>query len=489
MRQLCRGLLGLVLLSVGIGPQNGWAQNDSSPSTAPQRVRVDVAGADWSKRAKTASGLRIEETVRLRAEASEGRVTMTLSLPFPVNGVGPHWRASVPEGGAVDVALRTSPDGAAWTDWVSPSHETTIVGPQDGDRPRPAYEGDTSGGLLLTEADTRYVQVRLTLRRGISAGPVLRRFSLYAVDATEGPAPPTDARGPSTAKTAVDTAKPRVYTRDEWGAQSPTAAYRYARATHLAIHHTAAASHGAADTWDECAAAVRAIQDFHMETNGWIDIGYNYLICQTGDVFRGREDENDDRDVVGAHDGFNEGSVGTAGLGFFHPPENQRPTDELVGRFADLFAWIASERDIDPDGRDTYAGYGATVRTVYGHREVKSTACPGDELYAERSAIVDSAAAVVSEGEEEPEITRFSEVRPTPVRTEARFEVRLATGAVVTLRVYDLLGRRIATRRYGPLSAGTHTLSVPTARWAAGTYAYRIAAGDRTQTGTIQVVR
>lgn len=82
------------------------------------------------------------------------------------------------------------------------------------------------------------------------------------------------------------------------------------------------------DTWEDCASAVRAIRDYHTDTNGWIDIGYTYLVCQTGDTFQGREDGDDRRDVVGAHDGYNEGTVGTAALGYFHPLE--KPAAELA---------------------------------------------------------------------------------------------------------------------------------------------------------------
>ncbi|MFN7929681.1 MAG: hypothetical protein U0Y68_17395 [Blastocatellia bacterium] len=42
---------------------------------------------------------------------------------------------------------------------------------------------------------------------------------------------------------------------------------------HLLVHHTANAN-----TATDWAAVVRAIWSFHIFTNGWSDIGYNYLI-------------------------------------------------------------------------------------------------------------------------------------------------------------------------------------------------------------------
>lgn len=479
-----RGSFLLLLLALGIwGGPAGHAQSPVGPDSSIQRGRLDLRAADWSDRAKTTADLRIDDAVRLRAGARTGRVVSApIELPFAVNGIGPHWDAMVPPEAAVEVELRVRAPSSDWGRWTPVAHEVTIPETIEGTQKRLPYSGDHSGGLLLTEAGTRVVQVRLTLRRGEAAGPVLRRLSLYLVDATGGPPPPSvRSRHPD-----PDTAKPDLYMRSEWGAQSPTADYRYAPATHLAIHHTATASAGAADTWEECAAGVRAIQDFHINGRGWIDIGYNYLICQTGAVFQGREDGNDARDVVAAHDGFNEGSAGTAGLGFFHPPENQRPSDALLDGFVDLFAWIATRREIDPEGVDRYAGYGRLLRTVYGHRDVKATACPGDHLYPKRAAMVERLVALVPD---RPDATTLSANAPNPATSVTRFEVTLATPAAVRLAVYDLLGRRVATRRYGPFSPGTHTVSVRTATWAAGPYPYRLTVGDETNTGTIQVVR
>lgn len=38
----------------------------------------------------------------------------------------------------------------------------------------------------------------------------------------------------------------------------------------------------------ECAGLVRGIQRYHMDSNGWNDIAYNWLVCEHGYVFVGR---------------------------------------------------------------------------------------------------------------------------------------------------------------------------------------------------------
>ncbi|MFB6229661.1 MAG: N-acetylmuramoyl-L-alanine amidase [Salinibacter sp.] len=472
----------VVLLAGWSVPTHAQAPNTGASSV--QRARLHLSAADWRSAAKAASGIRVDEAVRLRRGADTGTVlSSVIGLPFPANAVGLHWDADVPDGADLRIELRTSTDRSTWTEWVILPHRTPVSAPPSDAEHAASYVGDVAAGPLLVKPGTRYVQARLTLQATDTASPTLQRLSFHVINSTDGPAPPKDIRGPGG---TADTSKPRIYARSEWGAQPPSQGYQYERATHLAIHHTATASAGAADTWTDCAAAVRAIQDFHMNTRGWIDIGYNYLVCQTGAIFQGREDGNPTRDVVAAHDGYNDGSVGTAGLGYFHPPENQQPTPSLIDSFVDLFAWIAQRRRIRPRGFSFYEGYGRTFRTIYGHRDIKATACPGDLFYPKRSAIV---RRVDDRVDLPPTTTTVSRNIPNPARSQTRFELALSAQTSVTLQVYDLLGRRVATRRYGSFSPGTHEVHVRTANWAAGTYPYRLVLDEQTKTGSIEVVR
>lgn len=440
-------------------------------------THMDVTAEDLQRRGKAATGIVVDKTVRLKAGPRMGTIlSPPIEVPFAFSAVGPHWGAHVPDGAALDVAVRTSADGRAWTRWTPTAHHEPVE-PQRPDGTSNPYAGDTAADPVLAPPDSRYVQFRLTLRRGATS-PALERLSLY-VAAVEG----SVSRPEKTEREA----EPQIYTRDEWGAQPPSASYRYARATHLAMHHTASTTAGAADTWEACAAAVQAIQDYHMNTRGWIDIGYNYLICQTGDIFQGREDGNDQRDVVGAHDAHNEGSVGVSGLGYFHPPHDQQPTSALIDGFTEMFTWIAERRAIDPEGVSYYAGYGASVANVYGHRDVRATACPGDHLYAERSVIVRRMAERIDI--DEPPAMAASANYPNPFRTRTRFEVTLAHPTTVTLEVYDALGRHVTTRRFGQMETGTHVLALHPDGWASGAYFYRLTAGEHVYTGSMRLVR
>jgi len=172
--------------------------------------------------------------------------------------------------------------------------------------------------------------------------------------------------------------QPPIYDRASWGADPPQCSSGTCPVTHIALHHTAGASEYSSPNWSTSAANVRAIQDYHMYTRGWCDIGYHYLVDVHGNIFEGRAGDG----IRGAHDGFNCGSVSISMMGYFHTPHNQVLTPAMENAYAELAAWKCDEKNINPLGSSFYAGLGAQMTNLYGHRDVGSTACPGDLAYA-----------------------------------------------------------------------------------------------------------
>ena len=78
---------------------------------------------------------------------------------------------------------------------------------------------------------------------------------------------------------------------------------------------------------------------------------------------------------------------------------------------------------------------------------------------------------------------------PNPATRVATVEFMLAEASDVTLEVYDVLGRKVATAATGPHPAGLNTVRIETADLADGTYVYRLRAGDDVATGRMTVVR
>ncbi|MGH9261005.1 MAG: FG-GAP-like repeat-containing protein, partial [Acidimicrobiales bacterium] len=150
-------------------------------------------------------------------------------------------------------------------------------------------------------------------------------------------------------------------------------------------HHTAGTNaYGPADV----PALLRGVQAYHMDANGWNDIGYNFAVDRFGRVWEARAG-GETNAVVGGHArGFNTGSTGVTVLGNFDAVE---PTLEALNAVASLLAWKFAIHDVDPrypvnfragEGSPRYApGSVVTLNRIVGHGDVGLTACPGRYLY------------------------------------------------------------------------------------------------------------
>jgi N-acetylmuramoyl-L-alanine amidase len=128
---------------------------------------------------------------------------------------------------------------------------------------------------------------------------------------------------------------------------------------------------GYRDTFDEAVATWRGWQNFHMDTNGWSDIGYHFGIDARGRLYQGRDDDN-----LGAHvGGWNTGNIG---FNFMQDGRFYELTDLQKETVKALFDAGIPRLDIPPLKtlvRNPDSRYG-----VYTHQELpnQATACPGD---------------------------------------------------------------------------------------------------------------
>lgn len=159
-----------------------------------------------------------------------------------------------------------------------------------------------------------------------------------------------------------------IVSRESWKARatkctSADSTKRY----RIAIHHTETPG-------DNPAVRVRAIQAFHMDTRGWCDIGYHFLVANDGTIFEGRP-----YPLLGAHTaGNNSGNIGVSFIGCFHSKgcDAMPPTTPPAAMLESAAHLLGTLRQLE--------GIALSEATVKGHRDHKgaSTDCPGDFLYA-----------------------------------------------------------------------------------------------------------
>jgi hypothetical protein len=119
---------------------------------------------------------------------------------------------------------------------------------------------------------------------------------------------------------------------------------------------------------------VLAVQEAEMNS-GFYDIGYHFIIGQDGTIYEGRN-----INVRGNHAYPNTGNIGILWLGDFVPGYDISdplgrygqidPQDDVNGpTLPQYFATIALT---------SWLNYKYGIDNLYGHRELNSTACPGD---------------------------------------------------------------------------------------------------------------
>ncbi len=184
---------------------------------------------------------------------------------------------------------------------------------------------------------------------------------------------------------------PTIISRAQWGADESMRCGQplYDNGIRAAIlHHTAGSNDYAPQ---DSAEIVRGIYAYHTRTLGWCDIAYNALVDKYGQVFEGRAG-GITKPVEGSHTGgFNVSTLGVAMIGDF---DVVPPTPIQARTVARLIGWRMAMDGVDPHGTVTLtssggpftnfpAGAPATLPTIFTHRDVGATDCPGNAAYAE----------------------------------------------------------------------------------------------------------
>ena len=166
---------------------------------------------------------------------------------------------------------------------------------------------------------------------------------------------------------------PPIVSCDGWGSRQPRGILPIydRRPVKILVHHTATPN--ARDTSQSAAfRLVRSIQNFHMDARGWPDTGQHFTVSRGGFVLEGRHRSLEfvrvgQKQVEGAHcTGQNAVALGIENEGTYSAVN---PPEKLWQRLRELCAYLCGQ-------------YGIAPTEIYGHRDFKDTACPGDRLYA-----------------------------------------------------------------------------------------------------------
>ncbi|MGP3631777.1 N-acetylmuramoyl-L-alanine amidase [Streptomyces sp. 24-1644] len=287
-------------------------------------------------------------------------------------------------GGTAQVRTRSSVTGV-WSGWreLDLDVRTPELGPDSG------TAGVRAGTQPLWTGPSDGVQVRVTGQHGApSKLPGGLRVEL--VNPAVAGAPATAASS-AVANTAP---QPAVIPRSGWSADESLVKDPATYTTDTKVvfaHHTA----GTNDyTCDKSPDIIRAIFLYHVQSQGWNDIGYHFLVDKCGTVFEGRAG-GIDKPVLGAQTyGFNTNTAGIAVLGNYN---DALSTPSVRGAVAAVAAWKLGLYGYDAAGTVALTaaadngkytkGQKVTLNRISGHRDGYPTECPGNNLYADLPAI------------------------------------------------------------------------------------------------------
>lgn len=292
------------------------------------------------------------------------------TLPFPARHVALYW-AGNPEAG---VSVAFSGDGVTFGAATPVEHDE--VGMQ-------RNNGQTYG-TIVPAANATFV--RITTDRPLGRLTVLA-LAEEGTSVQRTPVPGNPAGAAAT-----------VLPRSGWGAdeslrfRGPKVVWPpvFQTVQKLVVHHTAGAN---GETGDVAKATIRSIYYYHSVTQGWGDIGYNFLVDAAGVVYKGRSTSSTKTDVdvtgenaaaqgvTGGHAfGYNSGSVGIALLGnFVDALPAQAAQDALRG----ILVAKAGAHGLHTAMQGLYTnpvnGAQAVLENLPGHTEVPDnlTECPG----------------------------------------------------------------------------------------------------------------
>ena len=195
--------------------------------------------------------------------------------------------------------------------------------------------------------------------------------------------------------------KPPIVSRGTWGADvpggcQPRGPAEYGSVNAAVVHHTVNAN---TYTPEEAAGIVLGICRFHVNGNGWNDIGYNALVDRFGVLYEGRAGGLE-YPVIGAQaQGFNSQTTAIASIG---DHRSEAPTPQAVGAIVRYLAWKLKLSAAVPASGTTQltsgggslnkypSGTPITVSRIIGHLDLGLTECPGlleGQLPGIRSAV------------------------------------------------------------------------------------------------------
>lgn len=393
----------LILALFIIFQNNSKAQNDDR--ITKNELLADSIVDDSAKRGSSARVLYWYKSL-YRDNNDNYHCSIKTPISFTSFGIG--WQADTKDipAGHFKIFFRLKKEGEEWT---SLYEDEGYIHPTE--TPREMYFTD----LLFPPTEEAYDYIEFYIRTPRNVNLQKVRLDIIDIRETGKPGPSPGDEDSSYEDKRACPEFPAIIPRSEWcgvytACHNPTYTPKYITPTHTVMHHGASP-----DTYTDGYAVVRSYWNYHVNTLGWADIGYNYLFDKYGNFFLGRYNPNlPTSDVRSAHAGASNGA--SIGINFLGNSDVTLPTQEQLDKNNQMLAWWYDYRGLDPTSSATItlqSGGSGTVPRICGHKDVNigGTDCPGDALYTELPGIRTNTKTIIDNCYEpncEPPLTSIS---------------------------------------------------------------------------------
>jgi len=308
-------------------------------------------------------------------------INISPNYPFSCLGLGWKIKEALFSPQQLTFSYRTRSESGEWTEWITADADFT---------PKETPTGMYWTDLLFTHDATNHVAIEIRVQQPVETESLV----LDLFDGNVDPHPnhgllPHENLG--TQERGGCPEFPAIIPRSSWcGGSAPCAdvnspySVSYISPTHVVMHHGASPN-----TYTDGQAVVRSYWNYHVNTLGWIDIGYNYIIDKYGNFYQGRHNPSlPNTDVRGAHAGnANNGSIG---MNFLGNLDVSIATTVQLQKLYEVLGWWFHHKSYDPlgsAGMQTQS-HGWQVQPRFTtHNAIGTTACPGTDMISRMPSI------------------------------------------------------------------------------------------------------
>ncbi len=283
--------------------------------------------------------------------------------------------------------IRVSENGDNWSDWQLIEN--------DDDAGKIAYK--YLGTLAFFDKKMKYMQFRTNVLPNLDD----LTFSFISPGKTDKSKIDTRIEQSHLNKTLEGIERPEFVSRKDWGCpqNEHVSSRNLTDVTHLIIHHSAGNT-----VATDYGAIVLAYWSYHVNGNGWDDIGYNWLVDPNGVLYKGRAWQSaTNENVLGAHNSAKNSN--TAGICFIGNYVSAIPSDLGLNKIASISAFLSDKYSINPVGESYHNAIARVNDNITGHGQSGGgTACPGTQMINRMETIRELTSAKLLDITASPEV-------------------------------------------------------------------------------------